>query len=249
MLLFFMAPAYAALPAQPGVGIDERLGERAALDSQFVNESGETVTIGELMDRPTIIAPVYLNCRDVCPMLLAGVADVAGKLDEGIDYQILAVSFDEQDTPQVAREAKRNYLQAVHGPFPPERWTFLTGNRENIHALMDSIGFRFLRQDNGAFSHTAVLVALAPDGKIVRYLYGVTFLPFDVSMALTEASEGRVGSMGRKVLLYCFSYDPEGRGYVFNILKVTATVTLLFAGSFFVYLVVSTRKRRKHFDR
>jgi protein SCO1 len=84
---------------------------------------------------------------------------------------------------------------------------------------------------------------LAPGGKIVRYIDGTSFLPFEVTMALTEASQGKVSSPARKALLYCFSYDPLKKSYVFNILKVTGTVMILFVGGFLGYLLVTSRKQ------
>jgi len=106
--------------------------------------------------------------------------------------------------------------------------------------LTEAVGFQFQRRGD-AFEHPSLLIVLSPEGKITRYLYGVTYLPFDVKMALTEASEGRVGPTISRVLLFCFSYDPEGRTYVFNILKVTGLVTLILAGSFLGILLLKRK--------
>ena len=121
-------------------------------------------------------------------------------------------------------------------------WRFLTGDKENIHQLTDAIGFHFKRQGQD-FLHPVSLVILSPDGKITRYIYGTEFLPFDIKMALLEASEGRVGPTLSKVLRFCFSYDPKGRKYVFNTLKVTGIVTLLFALSLILFLVFKGKRK------
>jgi protein SCO1/2 len=181
-----------------------------------------------------------------CPLLLTGLAGALGKLDlatPGKDFRVIALSFDERDTPALARDKKRNYLAAAGKPFPAEAWTFLTGDKENIRKFTDSIGFT-VQRDGTEFSHPVAIVVVAPGGKIVRYLYGVTFLPFDVAMAVTEAAQGTVGSPSRRVLMYCFSYDPQEKSYVFNVLKVTGTAVVFFVGSFLAYLLISTRKRR-----
>ena len=135
-------------------------------------------------------------------------------------------------------------MKAIGKPFPSEAWKFLTGNEANIRKFTDSIGFKFQRDGEHDFSHPVTLVVVAPGGKIVRYLEGVTFLPFEVTMALAEAQQGRVGTT-RRVLMYCFSYDPLKKSYVFNILKVTGTVMVLFVGSFLFYLLKTTKKYRK----
>ena len=80
------------------------------------------------------------------------------------------------------------------------------------------------------------------DGKISRYLYGTSFNHFDLKLALMEASEGRIGPTLAKVIKFCFSYDPEGREYVFNFLKVSAVLTLMFAAGFIAFVLRKTNK-------
>jgi protein SCO1/2 len=256
--LFFLLPLLLLLPysglchesaaTRADIGIDEKLGQFIPTDALFVNENNNSVNLRNIIDKPTIIAPVYFGCMHVCPMLLNGVSDVLGKMDNmkpGKDFQVIALSFDDKDSPAIARDKKRNYIKAIGRPFPENAWTFLTGNESNIKKFTESVGFRFQRDGAHDFSHPVVLVVVAPGGKIVRYIEGVNFLPFEVTMALTEAASGQVGSPARKVLMYCFSYDPLKKTYVFNILKVTGTVMLLFMGSFFTYLMISTKNKRK----
>jgi protein SCO1/2 len=131
----------------------------------------------------------------------------------------------------------------IERPFPEDAWRFLTGDKENIRKLTDAVGFHF-RREREDFLHPVSLILLSPDGKITRYIYGTDFLPFDLKMALLEASEGRVGPTVGKVLRFCFSYDPKGRKYVFNTLKVTGIVTLLFALSFIAFLVFKGKRRQ-----
>ncbi len=228
------------------ISLDERLGQYLPADTMFTDEYGIKADLEKWIDKPTIIAPVYLTCMHECPLLLTGLAKVLGKLDlvkPGKDFQVIALSFDDNDTPKIAAEKKGNYLKAIGRPFPPESWKFLTGDAANIKKFTDSIGFKFQRDGEHEFSHPITLVIVTPGGKIVRYLYGTNFLPFDLAMALTEAAEGRVGSPARTAIMYCFSYDPLKKSYVFNILKVTGSAMVLFAASFFVYLIISTKKR------
>ncbi len=230
------------------VGVEEKLGQSIPLDIVMRDSHGTEVRLGDLIERPTVLSLVYFECRNMCPMILAGKARVFGKLDltPGKDYSLITVSFDELDTPETAAQAKKDYLNAMGEgkPFPEDQWRFLTGDARAISRLMESVGMRVMRTDGG-FSHVAVLVVLSPKGKIIRYIYGTTYLPFDLKMALTEAEAGRVSISARRVLLYCFSYDPEGKRYVFNVIRVAGTVTSLSAIIFFIYLVRSSGKRRK----
>jgi protein SCO1/2 len=247
LLLTHPAWGHGTTATRADVGLEEKLGQYIAADADFVEENGTHVLLRDLIDKPTIIAPVYFGCTHECPLLLTGLARSLGGIDlmkPGKDYQVLTISFDEHDTPAIARDKKPNYLKAVGKPFPEDAWKFLTGDRVNIRRFTDSIGFKFQQDSEHDFSHPVTLVIVAPGGKIVRYIEGVTFLPFEVTMALTEASQGRVGATTRKVLMYCFSYDPLKKSYVFNILKVTGTVMVLFVGSFFAYLMMTTRKKK-----
>lgn len=226
------------------VALEEKLGGFIAGDAAFIDDSGRAVKLNDLINKPTIIAPVYLGCSHACPMLLTGLAQALGKLTlvkPGRDFNVIALSFDEKDTPALALEKKKNYLKAVGRPFPADAWKFLTGDLADIKKATASIGFTFQRDGEHDFSHPITLVVLAQDGRIVRYLEGSTFLPFEVTMALTEAAEGRVGSPMRKALLYCFSYDPLKKSYVFSILKITAVVMILFVASFLFYLMTSRK--------
>ena len=229
---------------QDNTGIEEKLGQRIPLDASFRNEEGKEVLLKEVMGKPTIVSLVYLSCPHTCPLLLGGLAEVLGRLELKPlkDYSVLTISFDEEDTPDIARDKKKNYLQAINTPFPESAWRFFTGDRENIKRFTDAVGFTFRREESG-FAHPVALIILSPDGRIVRYLYGRIFLPFDLAMAITEADKGKIG-LSRGVLLYCFSYDQPGKRYVFNILKVFGTVMIVSVVSFFLYLTVTGRRSR-----
>ena len=227
-----------------GIGIDEKLGQLVPLDLTFNDEVGNPVTLKQLIHTPIILAPVYLHCPNVCSLLLQNLADVLDKLpaEPGKEYSVISVSFDETEKPELALEKKRTYLKMIRKPFSEDAWRFLTGDKATIHELTDAIGFHFKRVGQD-FEHPVALVILAPDGKIIRYMYGADPLPFDLKIALVEASQGRIGPTIAKVVRFCFSYDPKANKLVFNMLRVTGTVTLFFALLFIVFLLFKGRKQ------
>jgi len=252
-IIFFLLPAllisdnvfaHETGDAESQIDINEQLGSYIPLDISFHNENGDTVVLKDLINKPTVIAPVYLSCTNSCPILLMGLADVVrkSKVQAGKDYRILVISFDERDTPQLAAEKKKEYVTATN--IQKNDWMFLTGSADTIRRFTESVGFQYRTEKEG-FSHPVTLIFIAPDGKIVRYLYGATFLPFEFEMAVTEASRGRVTSLAKKALLYCMSYDASQQRYVFNLLRVVAIVMILTLVSFFLYLVISGRKFKK----
>jgi protein SCO1/2 len=251
LLLPWSVAAHTAdqLPARDGgatVGVAERLGAKIPLDLVFRDETGRSVRLDELVNGPTIILPVYYSCTNVCNYLQSGLASAlpAVRRKPGEEYRVLSVSFDETETPALAARYKKMYLTAMSAPFPEDGWRFLTGDAASVRRLTDAAGYRFQRKGRD-FIHPVASLIIARDGTIVRYLYGTTFLPKDLTLALIEARDGRVGTTIRKVVGYCFSFDPAGKTYVFNLLRVSATVVILSTGGFLAFLLQSGRKRRK----
>ncbi len=245
--LLLQSPVSAHVQEQPkdlsNIGIDEKLGQLIPLDLTFNDENGNPVTLGQLIHTPTILALAYLHCPNICSFLLQNLADALNKLpaEPGKDYTVLTVSFDETEKPGLALEKKKLYLKMIGRPFPENAWKFLTGDEKNIRKLTDAVGFHFKRVGED-FEHPVTLIILASDGKIIRYLYGADPLPFDLKLAVVEASHGRIGPTIAKVVQFCFSYDPRAHKLVFNMLRVTGTVTLLFALSFIAFLIFKGKK-------
>jgi protein SCO1/2 len=229
-----------------GIGIEERLGDKIPLGLIFRDEFGKPVRLTDLITAPTIILPVYYNCSNVCNFLQGGLAKALPyvKFKPGADYRVISLSFDETETPELATKYKKTYLRSMKGPFPEDGWRFLTGEHEDIIKLTDAVGYRFERKGR-EFVHPVVSVVVASDGTIVRYLYGTNFLAKDLSLAILEGREGRVGATVKKIVAFCFSFDPEKKSYVFNLLRVSATAVFLTAGVFLAFLTLGGKKRDK----
>lgn len=228
------------------ITVDEKLGSKLPLDLVFRDETGRQVRLGDLVSRPTIILPVFYSCTNVCYNLQWSLARSLPQIKStpGVDYRVISFSFDENETPLLASKFKRIYLTAMQASFPEDGWRFLTGDAASIRHLTEAIGYRFQRSGRD-FIHPVASLIVSADGTIVRYLYGSTFLPKDLALALIEAKDGTSGATIRKMVEYCFTFDPERKTYVFNLLKVGATVTILCSGGFLAYLILSNRKRKR----
>ena len=226
-------------------GVDERLGSRIPLDIRFRDETGHLVRLADLVIGPTIILPVYYSCSNVCAYQQGRMAGTLQELERRPidDYKVISISFDETETPELAARSKHTYLTAIRKPFPAGGWRFLTGDADSIHRLTDAIGFHFQRQGS-EFIHPVVTVVISADGTIIRYLYGIAVLPKDLALALAEAKSGVAGASVRKMMEYCFTYDPTAKTYVFNLLRVSATAVILCAGSFLLFLLLTGKKRK-----
>ena len=226
--------------------MDEKLGGQVPMDLVLKDEEGNPVTLGSLINKPTILTLNFFRCTGICTPLLNGLAEAINQLplEPGKDYQVITVSFDERDTPEMALAKRTNYLKQIQKPFPPTAWRFLTGPAEATQALCDSVGFKFKRQGD-QFVHPGAIILLSPQGKVTRYMYGITFLPADLQMAVQEAARGEARPTINKFLLFCFSYDPAGHRYVFSITRVVGTVVVLTAAAFVAFLVFSGRRAKQ----
>ena len=224
------------------VGIIEHLGDTIPLDLWFLNEANDTVTLRELINKPTVMLFVYFDCPNLCSPLMDGVADVISKADLqlGTDYQIITISFNTKDTPEKAREKKVNFVQKISKE-NQKHWIYLTGIQENINEITEATGYRYKAQGLD-FAHASAIMVLSPQGKITRYLYGLTFLPFDLKMAIIEAQKGIARPTINRILEYCFAYNPASKTYSIQITRIIGTITIIIALIIFIVLMVKRRK-------
>lgn len=228
------------------VGVDEKPGEFVDFNTVFFDEKGKRFSFKKYMDRPVVILPAYYYCPKTCSIMIANLANILNKVNHtpGKDYKVITLSFSDDENFEMAAEAKKNYFKLLKRTFPEKSWKFLTGDRENIKKFTDSVGFRFTKRAKNIYSHPNVLIVAGPDGKIIRYLYGPSFLPFDVGMAISEAEKGLPGISIKKVISYCFDYDPKNKKYVFKTFRIAGTVIILLLVVFFIFLVLKPGRKR-----
>ncbi len=230
-------------PQKVNIGFEERQGQYIALDTRLINEQGDTVQLKDLINKPTILSLVYYRCPGTCSPLMWGISKFIDQVDLnfGKDYQVLTVSFDPSEDISLAMEKKSNYLKNMQKPELGKDWLFFVGDSANISKLTNSVGFHY-QKIAGQYTHPTGLVALAPDGKITRYLRGIDFLPFDIKISMVEAANGKIGPSINRLLAFCYSYDAKGNQYVFNILKVSGILITFFGLVIFLILVFVKRK-------
>jgi protein SCO1 len=221
------------------IGIVEHLGQTIPMGLELYDDSGHVVTVGSIIHKPTIITFVYFKCPGICTPLLTELSKMVDKMDMdlGKDYQILTLSFDHRETPDLAADKRENYLSAIKRPIDPAAWRFYTADSATIRAFTSSAGFYFKR-DGENWIHAATLIVVSPKGEITRYIYGIQYLPFDIKMALIEASNGTVGPTIAKVLNFCYSYDPASHRYALDVTRISFVIILVLVAAFVVAFIV-----------
>ena len=237
------------------IGIVEHLEDILPLETWLFNEDNDTVLLKDLINKPTVLNFVYFDCPGICSPLMAGVSDVVSKLDLelGTDYQVLTISFNTKDSPEKAREKKENFVNKISKE-NQKHWMYLTGTQENIDALTNATGFRYKIRGND-FDHIGALILISPSGKITRYLYGagqsgysgksdgMSFLPFDLKMAIIEAQNEQARETVSKLLAFCFAYDTNSKTYQLQITRIVASISIAIALTLFITLMIKGRKR------
>ena len=238
------------------LGVNEKLGEYVPLDLTFIDEEGKSRTLKEYMDgKPTILSLNYYRCGGICGPQLADMAKLFSRLDlsENTDYKVLTISFAQDETPPLAKAKRDMYHKAMTRPYVQDAWHFLLSENNSSAIIADKVGFSYKKTVTQAgvvdWIHASTLIIISPEGKITRYLNGIEQLPFDVKMAVLESAKGTVGPTIAKTLLYCFSYDPKGKTYVFAWEKIAATVILAITIIFFIWLLKAGRRDQEEHEK
>jgi protein SCO1/2 len=228
------------------VGITEHLDEYIPSDIMLTDHNGKLVNLKQLIDKPTVLCFVYYRCPGICSPLMNGLAEVmaATGMALGKDYQAVTISIDSRETTDLAQKKRNTYLKKLKGQ-DGSGWTFLTGDSANIAKATQALGFGF-KFVNNEFMHEGALMMISPDGKITRYLKGISFVPFEFKLAVYEASQGKSAPTIIKVLKFCYSYDRKSERYSLDVTRITATLTLIFAVSLLTYLLVRGRRKKSN---
>lgn len=247
ILVLQLHPAMGQNPQQrilSQVGLDQKLDEQVPLELVFRDEEGHRVSLGDYFrGKPVILALVYYECPMLCNLILNGLAASLKTLafDVGREFEVVTVSFDPRETPELAAAKKHSYVQQYGRPGASEGWHFLTGDETSVAALTEAVGFRYAwDEETQQFAHAGAILILTPEGRLARYLYGVEYPPRDLRLALVEASENKIGSPVDQLLLLCFHYDPMTGKYGFVImsaLRILGLATLLALGTFIFIMV------------
>jgi protein SCO1/2 len=198
--------------------------------------------------RPVILNLGYYQCPMLCSELLQGLVGSMKVLtfDVGKDFDVVTVSFDPRETPEMAAAKKRDIMKRYGRANADQGWHFLTGNADQINALTKSVGFQYqFDPKTEQYAHAAAIVMLTPDHHISGYFYGVEFSPKDLRLGLVQASQSTIGNVGDQVLLYCYHYDPRTGKYgavISNILKLGGLATMLLLGTFMFVMFRADRR-------
>lgn len=222
------------------VGVDQKLNAQLPLDLPFTDEHGNAVRLGDYFNRgrPVLLNFVYFGCPSLCTMTLTGVVGATKPLSltMGRDYDVITISFDPTEGPELAARKKASYRRLFGRSEMDGGWHFLTGGADSIRQITDAVGYRYVYDEHTKqFAHGSAIMVATPGGRLSHYLYGLEYAPKNLRLALVESAEGKIGSVADQILLMCYQYDPASGKYGFAImtaLRAGGILTMLALGTF-----------------
>jgi protein SCO1/2 len=237
------------------VGIDQRLNSQLPLDARFRDEAGRDVRLGEYFreGKPVVLTLVYYECPMLCNQVLNGTVGAfqALQFTPGREFEVVTVSFDPREGPELAAKKKDTYLKRYRREGAAEGWHFLTGNKEAIDALAQSVGFRYVwDKQSQQFAHASAMMVATPGGRLSHYFYGIEYSPKDLRLALVESSEGKIGSPVDALILYCYHYDPATGKFapVMAVLRAAGVLTVFGLVGLLFFLRRLTRQKAERWE-
>jgi protein SCO1/2 len=236
------------------IWIEQKLNTTIPLDGVFHDETGKAVHLGDYFGkRPVIFSLVYYQCKILCPEEINGLVGALEmvKFNPGKDFDVVFVSIDPTETPEIAAREKAVYMHRYGRPGTSQGWHFLTTDSQaTINALSSAIGFGYVKVQGPdgkmtQFAHASAIELLTPEGRLSQYYLGVEFSPKDIQLGLVEASDGRIGSPVDNILTYCYRYDPLLNRHsliIARVVQLGCLLTVLLLGS---YMVVMFRRDLK----
>ena len=242
-------PAGAMPTLLQDIGLDQKLNEPLPLTLKFTDEQGREVTLGDYFGRrPVILVLAYYECPMLCTQVLNGLASAIGVLNfsVGKEFEIVTVSFDPGETPELARGKKAAYIERYKREGAEGGWHFLTGSQHSITQLTRAVGFRYAyNAEVDQYAHPSGIMVATPDGRLSRYFYGIEYGPRDLRLALIEAADRKIGSPVDQLLLACFHYDPKSGKYSLAIMRLVQTAGILTVVAIGLTILMLRRRDRR----
>ena len=225
------------------VSVAQHLNAQLPMAATFTDETGKPVRLGDYFGaKPAILALVYYNCPMLCSEEMDGVTGALEMvhLTPGKDFNVVVMSIDPSETPEMAAHSKALNVKRYGRPETADGWHFLVGPKTSIDAVTDAVGFGYVRVPGpdgklDQFAHASAIEIMTPQGRIAQYYLGVEYSPKDVLLGLIDASGNKIGSPVANILTYCYHYDPQTNKMSLRVARVVqfgGMITMAGLGGF-----------------
>jgi protein SCO1/2 len=132
------------------------------LSSTWTNQAGKKISLKDLGGKPVIMTLIYTSCPTACPLTVADLGKVDGKLpaEQRQAVRYVLVSLDsERDNPKTLKKFMEKFKL-------DNRWTMLVGSADDVRELAATLGFQYKKLADGEFSHATTIYAFNKQGQI-----------------------------------------------------------------------------------
>jgi protein SCO1/2 len=228
------------------VGISLPANAALPLDVVVRDEKDQPWPLRKWVRQPTVLIFADFTCTTLCGPIVAFVAAAIEKsgLEPGDGYKLLVIGLDPKDT--ASDMAKMRTAEVPSGALG-RAGVFVRADADTVRRLTAALGYRFIYdREQDQFVHPGAAYVLRADGRVSRVLTGLGISPGDMRLALVEAGEGRIGTLGDQVRLLCSGFDPTHGVYNVMVSRIVAGVglaTMLMLGGLLGVLTWADRRR------
>jgi protein SCO1 len=250
LIFAFIGPVSALTPGDLSrVKFDQHAGQQISRDLIFQDETGRTLKLAQLFgSKPLIFVFGYYRCPMLCTLINDGLINTLENLraNVGRDFDVVDLSIDPNETPRDAAEKKKIYVRRYGRTGAANGWHCLVANQQSIAQLADEVGYRYMYDPQlKQYAHPSGVIVLTPDGKVSRYIYGVTFNSTELRDAIAAAREGKSSSVLSQIILLCYHYNPITGKYGHLILSILRFGSVGFVALLGWWLFSMTRRGSK----
>ena len=234
-------------PTLPSAGIVARPGARLPLDLPLIDEAGRAASLRALLDgKAGLVAPVDLDCRQLCGTTLADLFQALAELPaDAHDFDTVVLSIDERETPADAAVVRRDQLDSYGKGWPADHVRIALSRRGAARQIAQAGGYSYqFDAATDQFAHPAAVAVVRGDGMLGRWLFGYPFEAKDIRLALGESALAPPGIAQRSWLL-CYRYNPVTGRYGLAVDRIVMAACLLTALGLALGIGAMLRRERR----
>ena len=165
---------------------------RAVPEFALTDQNGDEVTMADLRGKIWIADFIFTRCAGPCPLMTARMLEMQKALVKTPEVKLVSVTvYPAYDTPEVLKAyAEANFAD-------PNRWKFLTGEKEVIEKLVTEGFMQHLAEENGEPVHGTMFLLVDGQGMVrsARMLEDPELIPkvlMDTGNLLREQGQSSV---------------------------------------------------------
>lgn len=241
ILLSSVSPAQAGVTSAylSEVGVASPTNAQIPADAIWQNQDGAAVRLADALHKlPSVLIFADFTCSTLCGPILSVAAELLTQtgLRPGRDFGLIVLGLDAKDHAADLLAFK----QQISDKGISAASILLRSDALHVKQAAEAVGYHFVYDvEHDQYAHPAALLILSADGHVTRVLSGLGLSANDLALALVEAGQGRVGTLGDRIRLMCYGFDASLGAYtplIRGSLMIGTGITLVLLAAFLLRL-------------